>query len=143
MTDRDRLSELGGVQFTDDDVAEWEELLRTYRERWQDGLAHDNILVSGLLPVPDPRELRLRARRAVVEHVADLWVACRGRGSGAYKIKVLTDEEHETVYKTQFEGRLLDLLEEFFRQAGDPQTRATLYHDVQFLRTGTERKRGR
>jgi hypothetical protein len=112
--------------------AEWEALLLTYAERWRDDEPPDWMLLT--MPVQDVRRMKMNARRAVVEHVADLWIAARARGSGAY-IKKTTHGMF-----VGYDGTLIRLLEQFFSAAGDPQTRATLYHDITFLRAGRERQ---
>ena len=142
--DRLRLSNLADVEFTDEDVAELAQHAVSYSKRWRDiEDIPDWMLLQ--MPTPDPQKLRMEARRVYVEIVECLWRECRGRGSGAYIRKAPGDPDDPDAREKfdGFDGRLIRLLEDFFAVAGDPQNRATLYHDLQQLYKGRERQRSK
>ena len=142
--DRERLAELAGVEkFSDSCWRDLIELTTTLAERWRGPMAPDFMLdaawTGGLHR--QPRQIEIEVRRAFVEAVEQIWHESGGTGWGSSYVK-----------DKGYIGPLNRLLQELLRATGDNKPgaagenkslAAALHHDIEFLRTGTERDHGK
>lgn len=137
--DRDRLKKLAGVTFSDDDFCELIELTTMIAERYQGPVPPDFMLDDAWEERwhQQPRQIAMEVRRAFVEVVEAIWHECGGTGLGSYHDAYKPKHAKHT-------GRLNRPLQELWRAAGmsGPGLAATVHHDIEFLRTGTD-ARGR
>jgi hypothetical protein len=134
--DKEELDALAGVTFEWSDVAELVDLVSTYVERFGGPPLADYLLDHSWERHSQPSRMELEGRRAFVEAVEGVWrERCRRTGLGAHYDP--DDEIHS--------GPLVKLLQYLLRAAGEakPPSAATLAHDVKFLATGRERRRGK
>jgi hypothetical protein len=143
--DKDRLEELAKVTFTWSDVEDFVEICTDYSRRFR-GPIPDFMLYDSPITRQLPETIELEARRAFVEAVEGIYrERVRRRGGSAYNhLRVEAgDRAHDPAEPTHT-GPLIDLLQELFRAMNepDPPSAATLHHDLEFIRTHTERDHG-
>ncbi len=139
MTDeqgRARLSELAGVEFSDEDATDLTQMTARFINR--NHLSKEEMDWWSRVPrqfLDDLKPQRTRdrnARRAWVEFVEGTWRDRRGRGSGS----------HYNDWKEVHTGPLIRLLQELLCAAGEPEppSARTLHRDLVFLYTGRENR---